>query len=126
MDLFLDEYPQWRAGSPQCLVILQGMFACAKVAGWKGYEWVIHCGHRQSYPWLDAKVEVSAIQLVGFKTTRERIWELYNNVYQLRRSPGPPPHGPECTEELVQEICTSLGEQLWQRWGSAQLMEEPE
>ena len=72
------------------------------------------------------KVEVPAIQLVGFKTTRDKIQELYNDVYQLRRSPDPPTYGLECTEELVQEILTSLKEWLWQRWGSAQLMEEPE
>ena len=35
-------------------------------------------------------------------------------------------YGLEHTEELVQEVHTSLKEQLWQRWGSAQPKEEPE
>ena len=55
-------------------------------------------------------MEVPAIQLVGFKTTGDEIWELYNDVYQLKRSPGPLPYGPEQTEELIQEIGTSLKE----------------
>ena len=125
-DLFLDMYPWWKASGPQCPIILQGMFAHAGMAGWKEYEWAIHCCCWQSYPGWDTKAEVPAIQLVGFKTTRDEIWELYNDVYQLRRSPGPPPYSPECTEELVQEIYTSLKEQLQQRWGSAQLKAEPE
>ena len=105
VDLFLDEYPWWKASSLQCPVILQGMFAHAAMAGQKEFKWAICHGCQQSYPGLDAKTEVPTIQLVGFKTTRDEIWELYNNVYQLRRSPGL-----ECTEELVQEICTSLKE----------------
>ena len=88
VDLFLDEYPWLKASSPQCPVIPQGMFANAKMAGQKEFEWAICCGHWQSYPGLDAKAEVPTIQLVGFKTTRDEIWELYNDVYQFRRSPG--------------------------------------
>ena len=89
--------------------------------------WMGIChGCQQSYPGLDTKAEVPAIQLVGFKTTRDEIWELYNNVYQLKRSPGPLTYGLEQTKEWVQEILTSLKEWLWQRWGSTQQKEEPE
>ena len=126
MDLFLDKYPRWKADGLQCPVILQGMFSHAEMAGQKEYEWAICCDHKQSYLGLDAKAEVPTIQLVGFKTTRDEIWELYNSIYQLRRSPGPPPYGPECTEELVQEICTFLKERLWWRQGSSQSKEESE
>ena len=94
-DLFLDEYPQWEASSPQCPVILQGMFAHAKTTGQKEMKWAIHHGHWQSYPGLNTKVEVPAIQLFGFKTTREEIQELYNDIYQLMSSPGPLPYGLE-------------------------------
>ena len=69
------------------------MFAHAKITGWKEIEWAIHCGHWQSYPGLIAKAEVPTIQLVGFKTTLDEIWELYNDVYQLKRSLGPLPYG---------------------------------
>ena len=125
-DAFLDEYPRWKASCSQCPVILQRMFSHAQMAGQKELEWAICHGHWQSCPGLDARVEVTAVQLVGFKTTRDEIWELYNNVSQLKRSPGPLPYGPEQTEELVQEICTSLKEQMQWRWGSAQPKEEPE
>ena len=73
IDLFLDECPHQKASSPQHSVILQGMFAHAKMAGQKEFEWAICHGHWQSYPGLDAKVEVPAIQLVGFKTTGDKI-----------------------------------------------------
>ena len=86
------------------------MFTHAKTAGQKEVKWAIHCSHQQSYPGLDDKVEVPTIQLVGFKTTRDEIRELYNDIYQLRRSAGPLLYGPEWTEELVQEIHTSLEE----------------
>ena len=75
---------------------------------------------------MDTKVEVPAIQLVGFKTTRDEIQELYNDVYQLKRLPGPLLYGLESTEELVQEVHTSLKEWLQQRWGSTQPKKEPE
>ena len=94
-DLFLDENLQWEASSPHQSVILQGMFAHVETAGWKEIKWAIHCGYWQSYPGLNDKVEVPAIQLVGFKTTREDIQELYNDVYQLKRSPDPLSYGLE-------------------------------
>ena len=87
--LFLDEYPQWKASGPQHPVILQGMFAHAEMAGWKEFEWAICHGHQQSYSGLDTKVEVPVVQLVRFKTTRDEIQELCNDVHQLKRSPGP-------------------------------------
>ena len=36
--LFLDEYPWWRADSPQCPFILQRMFMHAEVAWQKEYK----------------------------------------------------------------------------------------
>ena len=83
MDLFLDEYPQWEAASLQCPVILQGMFAHAKTTGQKEIKWAICHNCQQSYPGLNVKAEVPT------KTTRDEIRELYNDVYQLKRSPGP-------------------------------------
>ena len=41
------------------------------------------------------------------------IWEIYNDVYQLKRLP--PTCAPEWAKELAQEIVTSLEEHLWQR-----------
>ena len=33
VDLFLDEYPWWEAGGPQCPFILQRMFVHAEIMG---------------------------------------------------------------------------------------------
>ena len=74
VDLFLNEYPQWKAGGPQCPVILQGMFAHPKMAGQKEFEWAICHGCQQSYPGVDAKAEVPTIQLVGLKTLEMISW----------------------------------------------------
>ena len=69
---------------------------------------------------------VPAIWMVGFRTTREEIWGIYNEVYQLRRLPCTPPYGLEQMEALDQEIWTSLEEQMWQRWGSTRPERVPE
>ena len=49
-------------------------------------EWTIH---QQALPGLDAKVDVPTVQVVGVETTQREIWEIYNDVYQLKRLPGP-------------------------------------
>ena len=54
---------------------------------------------------------------MGFKSTQR---EIYNDVHQLKRLPGPPLCGPEWAEKLAQEIVTSFEEHLWQRWGGGQ------
>ena len=89
MDLFLDEYLWWEASGLQCPFILQGMFMHAETMGQKEREWAIHQGHWQALPRLDTKADVPAIQVMGFKTTWREIWEIYNDVYQLKRLPGP-------------------------------------
>ena len=58
---FLDEYPRWRADSPQCPGILQRMFAYAEELGWKECEWTIHRGHQQPVPREDAEVKAPAV-----------------------------------------------------------------
>ena len=82
-DLFLDKYPWW---PPMPCHLTRDVCTCQN--GREEFKQAIHCGHQQPFPGLDTKVEVPAIQLVGFKTTRDEIWELYNDVYQLKRSPG--------------------------------------
>ena len=62
--------------------------------------------------------------MVGFRTTRKEIQEIYNEVYQQKRLPGPPLYGPEWMEALDQEICTSLEEWMWWRWGTARPEED--
>ena len=48
--------------------------------------------------------------MVGFRTTREEIQGIYNEMYQQKRLLAPPPYGPEWMEALDHEICTSLEE----------------
>ena len=64
------------------------------------------------------------VELVGYRTTWEDIFGLYQEVYQLRRTPGPVPGSPEVAEQTHQEILDSLRECLHHRWGSPQT-EEP-
>ena len=89
-ELFLNEYPRWRADGPQCPCILQRMFAYAKEAGQKEQEWVTHQGCQHPVSRAMAKVKTLAIQIVGLRTTREEIQGIYNEVYQQKRLPGPP------------------------------------
>ena len=51
--------------------------------------------------------------MVGFRTTREEIWGIYNEVYQLKRLLGPQHYGLEQMEALDMKICTSLEEWMW-------------
>ena len=58
-------------------------------------------GHWQELPKLDLEADLSAIQLVGPKTTKEEIVSLYIKVYKQQRLPGSPPTEPELIEEVV-------------------------
>ena len=102
-ELFLNEYPRWRADGPQHPCILQRMFAYTKELRLKEHEWTIHQGHQQPVPWEDAEAKTLAIQMVEFQT----IWEEVK-VYQQKRLLGPPPYGSEQMEALDREICASL------------------
>ena len=62
--------------------------------------------------------------MVGFQTTKEEVQGIYNKVYQQKRLLGPPPYGPEWMEALDWEICASLEEQTWQRWGTTRPEED--
>ena len=122
--LFLDKYLRWRADGPQCPCILQRMFAYAEESGCKECEWTIHQGCQQPVPREDTEAKTLAVQMVAFWTTQEEVQGIYNEVYQQKRLPGPPPYGSEQMEALDREICTSLEERMWQRWGTARLEED--
>ena len=49
--------------------------------GQKGMEQVICQDHQEGTPGLDPRVDVPAIQLMGYKTSQGEIRELYNEVY---------------------------------------------
>ena len=61
--------------------------------------------------------DVSAIQLVGHQTTKEEIWDLYHQVYKLRRLQGSLPWRPEQLCKLTRDVVSSLKNHLQQRGG---------
>ena len=107
-DLFLDEYPRWEPGEPHHLHILQQMFALAETNGQKEHNCAICLGHQQPSSERDANVETPTIDLVGYRTTREKIRTLYNEVYQLKGGPGLVTCDPEMEEEVFQQILDSV------------------
>ena len=65
------------------------MFAHAEEAGQKEHEQTIHWGNQQLVCRAGAEAKTLAIQIVGFRTTREEIQGIYNEVYQQKRLLGP-------------------------------------
>ena len=63
------------------------------------------------------------VKLVGPKSTREEIRGVYNEVYQLWRSPSKSPCDAETEESICQEILESVKECLQFRQDHAQLEE---
>ena len=114
-DLFLDEYPRWDIEGPYHPVIQHSNFLHATGEVWKEAERFIHPGHWQSLPRLDPEESLSAIWMVGYWTSWKEVWDLYHEVYLLRRSPGLPPCRPWLREEAIQNILSLLISQLW-RW----------
>ena len=91
VELFLNEYPWWDVRGLHHPFILQRMFVHAAESRQKEVERLIHChGHWCGLPRLDPKVDVPAIQLVGYQTSREEIGDLFHQVYMLKRLPRPP------------------------------------
>ena len=53
------------------------MFAHAEAAGQKEYDHRIQWGHQQSMLKQDPSMETPAINLIGYKTTQEEMFALY-------------------------------------------------
>ena len=122
----MDGYTGWEVGGPNCPVILHEMFLYATEQGQKEVEWMICQGHQPSLPKLDLKADISAVQLVGPKTSKEEFRALYNEVNTLRRLSGSSPWELEWMEELAAEIVSSLKDHLgWKGDEPLQRMEEP-
>ena len=93
------------------------MFLQAPDLGWKEVEWMIHWGHQHGLPHLDPQADVSAIQSVGYQSTSEEIWDLYHQVYKLRRFLGSPLCWPEQVCKLTRDVVSSLKNHLQWRGG---------
>ena len=78
---------------------------------------MIHQGCQHGFPHLDPQADISAIQLVGHQSTREEIWDLYHQVYKLRRLLGSLSCRPEQVCKLMRDVVSSLKNHLWWRGG---------
>ena len=93
VELFLEGLTKWEEDSPHQLVMLYEMFEHATNEGQKEAEGMVCQGHWQGLPKLGPEADLSAIQLVGPKTTKEEIVSLYLEVYKQQRLPGSPTWG---------------------------------
>ena len=101
------------------------MLIQAENTGQKEYNCLQLRGWQQSTCQQDASMEAYTVDLVGYKTSREEIFNLYQEVYQLKRTPEAIPGDPDEAEKTCQEILDSLKECLWHRQGPAHLEQEP-
>ena len=113
--LFLNKYPRWHIGAPHQSIILHEMFLHAAEQGQKEAERLIQWGCQCSLPRPDPEADLPTMKLVGYLTSHKEIWDLYQSVYLLRRSPGPLPCGPQQRKEAIQDILSSLRNCL-HRW----------
>ena len=112
VDLFLEAQEQWAKDSPHHLVIFHEMFLHAASEGQKEAERVVCQGHQQYMPQLDPEVGIPTIQLVHPEIGREKLLDLYLEVYKLHRLPSSPPGEPAILREVSSALpCHSLEEE---------------
>ena len=104
IELFLGIQGQWAEQSLHCMVILHEMFWQAAAKGQKEAKWIICLGCQQNMPQLNPEAGAPTIQLVGPKTSKEELQELYLEVYKLHRLPGSPPGEPVLLEEVLSSL----------------------
>ena len=121
---FLDEYLRWGPLRLHCLFILQWMFSHAVAHGRKEQDQAIHWGHQEPSPEWDLGWELPTMDLIGPGMPWAEIRVIYNDIYQMRRSPRRSPCNEEAGERIHQEILDTIKEGLWCRWVSAQPDEE--
>ena len=124
-DAFLDEYPSWGPHRLHFPFLIYWMFAHTVATGQKEYDCAICWGWQQPLPEWDLSAEPSAVELIGPRSTREQIRGVYNDMYQLQRSPGKCPCDVVMEERTCHEILDSIKECLLCRWDCAQPEEGP-
>ena len=110
--LFLDEYPWRELGTPHWSVILHEMFLHATERGQKEVEGMVCQGHWGSTLEPDPEVGQSAMELVGYQTSRKEIQDIYQSVNPLGRPPGLPSCGDQLRRKMIWDILSSLEDQL--------------
>ena len=58
---------------------------------------------------------------MGYQTSQEEIWNLFYEVYMLKRLPTPPPCRPEWMEKTTRDILSSLRSHLQRRGGTTEV-----
>ena len=111
-EMFLDEYPQWELRTPHQTVILCKMFLHAAEQGQKEAECMCHQGCQSHIPEPDPEVDQSAMELVGYRTSRQEMWDIYHSVYLLQRCPGSPSCRASRRRRAIQDILSSLQAQV--------------
>ena len=80
------------------------MFLHTTSEGWKEAEWYVHLGIWQQMPQLNPEADISTVQLVQPKTSREELLNIYLEVYKLLRLPSSPPG----ELAILKEVSTAL------------------
>ena len=112
VDLFLEAQEQRAKDSSHCLIIFHKMFLHATSKGQKEAEQVVYLGHQQYMPQLDPEAGIPAIQLVHPEIGREKLLDLYLEVYMLHRLPASPPGELAILREVSSTLpCHSLEEE---------------
>ena len=65
-------------------------------------------GNQGSIPKLEPGADQSAMELVGYQTSRKEMRDIYHSVYLLRRTPGTPSCGERERRRVIHDILTSL------------------
>ena len=70
-----------------------------------------HQGRQSRIQEPNPKADQSAMDLVGYRTSRKEIWDVYHSIYLLQRCPGSPSCRASRRRRAIQDILSSL--QAW-------------
>ena len=125
-DISFDKYQKWGPQSLQRPFIFHRMFYCADAHGKRECDRAIHQVQRQPSPKQDLKAEVYTMDLIQPRMVWADIRNIYNDVYQLRRSLEESPCDDAMAEKIYQSILEFVKEHLQHRQECAQSLEQQE
>ena len=73
-----------------------------------------------SVPEPEPRADLSAMELVGYQTSRKEMRDIYHSVYLLRRTPGTSSCGEQERRRVIHDILASLTVQLQRQTQPAQ------
>ena len=83
-----------------------------------------HRGCQSCIPEPNPEADQSTMELVGYRTSRKEMWDIYHSMYLLWRCPGSPSCGASRRRRAIQDILSSLQARL-QRWTYSTKTEGP-